>query len=266
MSNPQLEEGYFNISNELWDALIKVNLGGVERQVLDAVIRKTYGWHKKEDKISISQICEMTGASKRAVVYAQQNLESKKMIIVKRTEYNGAKLCNTISFNKKYEEWVVQNCAPQVKRNRGSAKLRKKVVQNSVKKLPGFAHTKDTITKDNTKDNIMSKASPIDVTTAKELFAMLVNNNPAFAQQFKNGNKGEKECMRWAEDIRKMREIDGRESNQIRAVISWVGSADGSFWQSNIMSGSKLRKQYNVLVGQMSARHQKQQDRTAFIS
>jgi hypothetical protein len=42
----------------------------------------------------------------------------------------------------------VQNSAPQVNNNRGSAKLRKLVVQNSVKSLHGFAHTKETITKE----------------------------------------------------------------------------------------------------------------------
>ncbi|MBK7380482.1 MAG: hypothetical protein IPJ03_16125 [Ignavibacteriales bacterium] len=73
-----------------------------------------------------------------------------------------SKEINTYSFNKNYETWVVQNSAPQVKRNRilakissaklremgnGSAKLIGLVVQNSENNLKSFAHTKTLIQK-----------------------------------------------------------------------------------------------------------------------
>lgn len=101
MASPQKEDGYTAIANEIMDALMKCCPGGSEGQVLMCVIRKTYGWQKKQDAISISQLSEATNLSRRAVIYAIQNLEAKNMIIVSRANSQ----INTISFQKDYELW-----------------------------------------------------------------------------------------------------------------------------------------------------------------
>jgi phage replication O-like protein O len=176
MASPQVENGYVKIANELYEALIKAPIGNSCSQVIYAVIRKTYGWHKKEDKISISQLCEMTGCSRRTVIYATQNLEAKRMISVNRSKKSGAENnVNTISLNKNYDEWVVQGISPQYRKvlergkklyrkrkkgvvqgndtGGGSASNGKEVVQGTVKDGHFLAPTKDTITKDTiTKD------------------------------------------------------------------------------------------------------------------
>ena len=64
MRSPQLENGHTRLANEIMEALCRFRIPGVERQVLDAIIRKTYGWHKKKDAISLSQFVEMTGVTK----------------------------------------------------------------------------------------------------------------------------------------------------------------------------------------------------------
>ena len=173
MNNPHLENGYTKIANEIMDALSMAMPGFTEGQIILAVMRKTYGWNKGEDNISISQLCAMTNKSKRMVIYALQNLEAKKMIIIERATKNGEKQTNRIKFNKRHKEWVVQNIAPQVEKNqiqakvssaksRGSAKLTKEVVQNLRKSLPSFAHTKETITKETITKEINSKMSEGD--------------------------------------------------------------------------------------------------------
>jgi len=164
MANPQCENGYTRIANELLDALIKSCPGGSQGSVLLAVIRKTYGFHKKEDSISISQIQKATNLSRRAVIYATQNLEAKRMLIVKRKRGRSNKnMINKISIQKKYDKWVVQGISTQyantLKQQRklykkyrdgvvqgieGSARIGKKVVQI-------LAPTKDTITKETIK-------------------------------------------------------------------------------------------------------------------
>ena len=112
--SPQLENGYIKIANEIMDALCKVSVGLGNRQVLDAILRKTYGFNKVEDSISLSQLSEMTGLSKRSVIYALQNLETKKLIKIKRNKGRGHKNeINIISFNKKHKEWVVQEKSKQ---------------------------------------------------------------------------------------------------------------------------------------------------------
>ena len=53
--------------NELFDNHMK-DMPGSELKVVMAVCRKTFGWHKDRDRISISQLEEMTGLSRPAVI------------------------------------------------------------------------------------------------------------------------------------------------------------------------------------------------------
>lgn len=50
---------------------------------------------------------------------------------------------------------------------------------------------------------------------------------------------------KWLQDIDKLNRIDGYSYEQIERTIRWV-QAD-SFWQSNVLSPSKLRKQFSAL-------------------
>lgn len=109
MASPQAENGHTDIANEIMDVFCKSFPGDTEGQVLLAILRKTYGWHKKEDSISIGQLVEMTGKSRRMVIYALQNLEAKKMVSIVRKRGRGIKNeMNKISFQKNYDLWLVQ--------------------------------------------------------------------------------------------------------------------------------------------------------------
>lgn len=155
MASPQLENGYTKIANEIMEVMCRTPeiMKGAMFPVIAVVWRQTYGWNKTKDAISVSQFVEKTGYSKRTIIYTLQELEAKNVLIIERGASYKMKDTNIISFNKNYKTWVVQNSAQQVEKNRSSAKLRKKVVQNSAKNVRGFAHTKETITKENTKDN-----------------------------------------------------------------------------------------------------------------
>lgn len=135
MASPQCENGYTRIANELLDALIKFCPGGSQGQVLLAVIRKTYGFQKKEDQVSISQIQKATCLSRRTVIYAIQNLEAKHMLIVKRKKASdNLNRINKISIQKKYTKWVVQGISNQYaktlkQQRKAYTKAKKGVVQ-----------------------------------------------------------------------------------------------------------------------------------------
>jgi phage replication O-like protein O len=195
----QLENGHFTrIANKILDILASVNLTGSELRVVLFIIRKTYGYNKKEDLISLSQIKEGTEISKRNIIYILQNLEAKKILMVTREKLK----TNNIRFNKYYDTWIVQNSAPQVKNNReiakiasaklrndvkdnkiASAKLGKTVVQNSVKKVKSFAHTKErkTITKDNSKKETFLQGKQWN-----ELIDSFKDINPIYEDFYKN--------------------------------------------------------------------------------
>ena len=59
------------------------------------------------------------------------------------------------------------------------------------------------------------------------------------------GKQKEKTFNRWADDIRKIVEIDSRKYEEIKKIIKWIKNDE--FWFKNIMSGSKLRKQFDRL-------------------
>lgn len=114
MASPQLENGHTQIANEILEAFCRAFPGGANAQVLLAIIRRTYGWRKREDAISISQLQEMTGLARRTIIYALQNLEAKRFITIKRQRGRGhVNEINNVSFQKNYELWVVQRKSSQ---------------------------------------------------------------------------------------------------------------------------------------------------------
>lgn len=59
-----------------------------------------------------------------------------------------------------------------------------------------------------------------------------------------------KNMQKWADDCRKILDLDKRDKKRIIEIIDWATSH--SFWQSNILSPEKLRKQFHTLDAQMS--------------
>jgi hypothetical protein len=54
----------------------------------------------------------------------------------------------------------------------------------------------------------------------------------------------------WADDMRKLIEINKRDPKQIGQVIDWVTKDD--FWQVNILSASKLRSKWDTVTARMN--------------
>lgn len=100
MASPQKENGFTAIANEILEQLVKACLLGSEYQLVYFVIRKTYGFHKKEDKISLTQFELGTNLSRPTVVKSLKNLVSRKILL--RSENLKYK------FNKDHETWVVK--------------------------------------------------------------------------------------------------------------------------------------------------------------
>ncbi|MBI0520784.1 phage replication protein [Pectobacterium parmentieri] len=87
-----LENGYLRLANQIQDALCIVELSGREFRVLNAIIRLTYGWSKKEDRITNSLIADKTGLAVKHVSLAVIALNERRIIKLKRigqTRYIG---------------------------------------------------------------------------------------------------------------------------------------------------------------------------------
>lgn len=84
MASPQIENGYLRIATELAEALARVNLSPYESRVLWLVIRKTYGYGKKMDRIPHSQFAAGTGIPERNVRRTIKTLEARRILLIER--------------------------------------------------------------------------------------------------------------------------------------------------------------------------------------
>ena len=71
----------------------------------------------------------------------------------------------------------------------------------------------------------------------------------------------------WANNIRLLREQDGKSLKAIRNLIDMIFEEneiyDGSFWRANIRSTAKLRKQYDFIAQQIAVSYQNKNKRSA---
>jgi len=96
----QKEDGYTAVSNEIMEALARFRIPGEQMQCLLVVLRKTYGWSKKEDIIANCQFCKATGLTKGNVSRALKSLIVNKIVIKKDNNK-----IPTYQFNKNYQVW-----------------------------------------------------------------------------------------------------------------------------------------------------------------
>ena len=98
----QVDDGDFTrIHNAILEVLSKARLSGAEFRCIHSLLRKTYGWEKKEDRISLSQWAEGTD-TKRPHVLETLNALVKKNIITRRIEGGQVPV---YGFNKYIEQW-----------------------------------------------------------------------------------------------------------------------------------------------------------------
>lgn len=135
--NPQIEDGHTRIANELLEAITLFDFGKRHYKVILFVLRKTYGWNKKADVMSLSQIVTGTGLARTHVCQCVNELADMK-VLLKQSHANG----QLVELNKKYKQWVVLPKQSHV------TKTVMRCDQNGTKSV-----TKTVTTKDNPKDN-----------------------------------------------------------------------------------------------------------------
>ena len=129
--NPQKENGYTPIANELMDELCRINLTAYEWRVLLFIFRKTYGWRKISDIIALSQFQEGTGIQIPHICRTLTSLAKKN--IIQKTKMS--KTETAYHFNKKYRSWIITSLGNQTTASLGNLPL------------PHWADTKETIQK-----------------------------------------------------------------------------------------------------------------------
>jgi len=130
------DDGYTRLANELYEELIGANLTRNQAKVAHAVCRKTYGFNKKLDRISDSQISELTNLPRQKVNKAKNELISMHVLVREGSQ---------IGPNKALSDWVIPDC------HQNSDFVTKVVTKSVTKSVTGLSpkqgHTKDTIQK-----------------------------------------------------------------------------------------------------------------------
>src|SRR5690606_6119177 len=73
-----------------------------------------------------------------------------------------------------------------------------------------------------------------------------------FYKEILRNNPGHKEpdLQKWADDIRKIIELDERDKSEVSRLIRWV--QQDSFEMANVLSPAKLRTRYDALIIKMN--------------
>lgn len=101
MANPQPEDGYVRIANEIAEALSRTNLSPYESRILWCVLRKTYGFNKKTARITHREFSEATGIDRRIIHRTVSSLAERSIIAISRD----GKKSITYGIQKNYEKW-----------------------------------------------------------------------------------------------------------------------------------------------------------------
>ncbi|EFY4555542.1 TPA: replication protein [Escherichia coli] len=248
----EVEDGYTRLANALYEELIGADLTKNQSKVAHAICRKTYGYGKKMDRISDSQLAQITRLPRQKVNKAKNELIAMKVIFREGQQ---------IGPNKNIEEWQIEGC--HYSGDNVTALVTKSVTKTVTALSPKQGHTKETITKEKRKDyssensgessdqpeNDLSVVKPDaaiqsgskwgtaeDLTAAEWMFDMVKTIAPSARKPNFAG---------WANDIRLMRERDGRNHRDMCVLFRWA--CQDNFWSGNVLSPAKLRDKWTQL-------------------
>lgn len=99
--SPQVADGHVRIANELYDAIVAFPFTLHQFKVVMAVVRKTYGYGKKVDDVSASQLGALCRLPRSHVSVALSQLAALKVISKAPGQYG-----LIIGLNKDYSSWI----------------------------------------------------------------------------------------------------------------------------------------------------------------
>lgn len=99
-ANPQVENGFIRIANEIWDELIRRDFTKRQKDIMQFIWRLSYGCRKKSAKVPLLKDFAMCGVLPSHISTELRYLEQCKVITWDRST-------NTFEVNKNYDSWQV---------------------------------------------------------------------------------------------------------------------------------------------------------------
>lgn len=193
MNEPQLEHGFTRIANELLDAILLAPFSKREHLVVLAVIRKTYGFNKKTDDMTMTQIASITGLARSHVGETVAGLVEKNVFLIRDGEHG-----KVLGISKNYRAWnFEQRTETGSSQNRNVPKTGTTCSQNGKSEfpkreivVPESGHTKDNpkrqLQKTTPKDRHAKRQLPADftLTPEREAFGNRIAPHVVMADEF----------------------------------------------------------------------------------
>jgi len=247
------------IPNDVLEALCRLNALGREFQAVLTICRKTYGWHKEWDDISLTQLSEATGIPRSKIPSPIKKLLRKK--VIQRREYRAAdrrgrsQRIGGYAINPNVSEWLVVPrmgapgaTPPKERKSSGSpisGSSGSPISGNLV--VPRMGLTKEILQKKGNKRKLLC---PKYSEEHLGLASLLLNNIQKVCTVFNDSDLERAGGLgSWANTIRLMEEREGRRLADIRKIIEWLPGDE--FWRNNILSAEALRKKFARLWGDM---------------
>ncbi|KLV92926.1 phage replication protein O domain [Klebsiella aerogenes] len=253
-----LANGYTKIANEIQKLKPRLRMSGREWQCLEAVIWLTYGWNKKQDRVTNTVIAELTDLGESHISDTIKSLAERKIIFAHKQG-----VMKIVGINTELSEWILD------KPKTG------KLFPESGKVLPKtgklFPETGDTQYKNKNNSKRSSSSRNSKESRNEETLKFLSRHPEASdgiytpagkswgtADDLKaarwifdkaltvNASLSEPNWVEWANTIRLMRMQDKRSHYEICELFKWAN--EDSFWQNNILSPTSLRKQWDKLT------------------
>jgi phage replication O-like protein O len=231
-------------------------MSGREWQCLEAIIWLTYGWNKKQDRVTNTVIAELTELGESHISDTIKSLAERKIIFAHKQG-----VMKTVGINTELSEWIL------AKPKTGS------LFPETGKPLPktGKPFPETGYTQYKNKNNIKPSSSRNSEESRNEKIQKFLSRHPEAAEGIYtpagkswgtaddlkaaqwifarlltvNASLSEPAWVEWANTIRLMRVQDNRSHFEICDLFQWANKDD--FWKDNILSPSSLRKQWNQL-------------------
>lgn len=247
MIGPQVEDGFTRIANELMEQVPKFKFNGTQLRIILVIWRYTYGFKRKEHEISLTFLSEAINASKSQVDRELTALIDRRVVEVVEGVPGKSRI---LRFNKNYSEWKNERCTRNGGRSKG-------VLQNEegASSALGTEPSSKTRTKKEIKKNIKKytrqRKTYAEGSTYYKMALYFYEKVSAVAEaEGLNHLTIKANLQNWADEFRKLVEIDGIEDKHlIRDVMDWVTTDD--FWKTNVLSAKKLRDKFGELALKM---------------
>lgn len=259
MANPQLEDGYTRIANDLLEALVRIPLRDLDRRVFLAVLRLTYGFGKKEDRLAYSQVANLTGLPRRSVIRSMAAL-SEGCLLVSDPSLGGdrydTRKPRKWSIQKDFDHWKTpKTYSWGSDRSDTFASDRSVTLQRKERK--------NLKTKTSTGDSRRRASLPLEAWACAYGLAAVVASVNAENRYLRNGSRG-KTITQWAKDLDLLHRKDERPWEKIQWLIDWLdrGETENSlFWRGTVQSAGNLRTNWDQMAAKINLERQQRKER-----